>query len=73
MKITRKSMFSGKITSMELAITEEQLSRWRDGGELVQTVFPDLSPDQREFLMTGITPEEWDAMFDELSEEDNGD
>lgn len=26
----------------------------------VQDVFPDLGPEQREFLMTGMTPEEWD-------------
>ena len=33
--------------------------------ELIQDVMPDLSPDQREFLMTGMTPLEWTNMFGE--------
>ena len=43
---------------MDLNVTEAQLSRW-EAGELIQNVFPDLSPDDREFLMTGVTAEEW--------------
>ena len=64
MLIERTSMISGKTNSMELPITNAQLDRWT-GGELIQNVFPDLSVDQREFLMTGITPEEWDLTFGE--------
>lgn len=29
-------------------------------GQLVQDAFSRLNADQREFLMTGMTPEEWD-------------
>jgi hypothetical protein len=47
---------------MELNITEEQLAAWRDG-MLIQTAMPQLTPDEREFLMTGISKEEWDAAF----------
>lgn len=43
---------------MDLNVTEAQLDRW-EAGELIQDVFPDLSPDDREFLMTGVTAEEW--------------
>ena len=64
MLIERTSMISGKTNSMELPITNAQLDRWT-GGELIQNVFPDLSVDQREFLMTGITPEEWNRTFGE--------
>ena len=32
-------------------------------GALIQNAFDFLTPDEREFLMTGITPEEWDKMF----------
>ena len=64
MKITRKSMFSGIVRTVELPITQEQLDRWQNG-ELIQKVFPFLSKDQREFLMTGVTAEEWDAEFKE--------
>ena len=64
MLIERTSMISGKTNSMELPITNAQLDRWT-GGELIQNVFPDLSVDQREFLMTGITPKEWTQTFGE--------
>jgi hypothetical protein len=36
--------------------------RWV-GGELIQKAFPDLSADEREMLMTGITPGEWEYTF----------
>jgi hypothetical protein len=33
------------------------------GGALMQNAFPFLSPDEREFLISGTTPEEWATMF----------
>jgi hypothetical protein len=36
--------------------------KWR-AGTLIQDAFPMLTVDQREFLMTGATPEEWNACF----------
>ena len=32
-------------------------------GLKIQDAFPFLNKDQREFLMTGTTPEEWDQLF----------
>ena len=58
MLLERTSILSDKTTTMELPITNEQLDRWKQG-ELIQNVFPDLTPDEREFIMTGITAEEW--------------
>ena len=68
MKITRKSMFSGKENTMELNVTQEMLDQcWSQNGtgagRHIQEVMPHLTPDEREFLMTGCTPEEWDEMF----------
>jgi len=62
MKITKKSGLTGNTSVREIAVTMAQLEAWR-GGELIQWVMPELSNDDREFLMTGITPEEWDATF----------
>jgi hypothetical protein len=62
MIITRTSMFSGKVHSMEIPVTEAQIEAWQNG-ELIQNAMPNLTPDQREFLMTGVTPEEWEAEF----------
>jgi hypothetical protein len=59
---TKESMFSGKVHSMEIPVTEAQIEAWQNG-ELIQNAMPNLTPDQREFLMTGITPEEWEAEF----------
>ena len=62
MQIIRRSSLSGKMHTMDLPITQEELTRW-DAGELVQNVFPYLTPSQREFLMTGVTEEEWEDTF----------
>ena len=62
MLITRKSLISGNINTMSLPITEEQYNAWEQG-TLVQNAMPHLSPDEREFIMTGITPEEWADNF----------
>lgn len=69
MLVTKISMFSGSENTMDLPITEEQLTRWKSEKLLVQDVFPNLTPDQREFLMTGVTPQEWDQMFLSTEEE----
>ena len=62
MKFTRTSMMTGKTHEMDLDITEDQLNDWNQG-QLIQDVMPELSPDAREFLMTGITSDEWDSLM----------
>ncbi len=42
--------------------------KWQMGGEMIQDAFKELSPEQREFLMTGITPHEWNEIFSEEEE-----
>ena len=62
MIITRTSTLSGHISSMDIDVTLEQVASWEQG-ELVQNAMPNLSADDREFIMTGITPTEWNEMF----------
>jgi len=62
MIITRTSTLSGHISSMDIDVTLEQVASWEQG-ELVQNAMPNLSADEREFIMTGITPAEWNEMF----------
>ena len=64
MKITRTSRFTGNTNVMELPITQSQLDAWVDG-ELIQNVMPHLSVDEREFIISGVTPAEWNSMFGE--------
>jgi hypothetical protein len=62
LNITRKSMMSGKVRTLDIPVTQEQLDAWQRG-ELIQAAMPNISPDDREFIMTGITREEWDGTF----------
>ena len=62
MLIKRVSNMSGIEHEMEIDITEQQLQKWKDG-MLIQHAMPALTADEREFLMTGITSEEWDSLF----------
>ena len=62
MKITRTNPFNGGISSLEIAVTEEQLESYY-AGELLQNAFPNLSAGDREFIKTGLTDEYWEEMF----------
>jgi len=64
MIITRISMFSGKMHSWDIPVTEEQIDRWQRGC-LIQNAMPHLTADEREFIMTGVTPDEWNEAFGE--------
>ena len=57
-------MLSGKVRIMDIPGTKEQIDLWMSG-ELIQDVMPNISADEREFIQTGITPEEWDSMSDD--------
>lgn len=61
MLISNTSILTGVTRTVDLPVTKAELERWSNG-ELIQYVFPHLSDDDREFLMTGITPEEWDSI-----------
>ena len=58
-KIRMVSMFTDKEHTRDIPVTQEQLDKWHKGTP-IQEAMPHLTPDQREFLMTGVTKEEWD-------------
>ena len=62
MKITRKSPLTGITRTKEIDVTIAQILAWEEG-ELIQHAMPQLSADDREFVKTGITGEEWDQLF----------
>ena len=62
MKITRTSPATGKVNSLDIEVTADQLRRW-EGGEMIQNAMPNVSADEREFIKTGLTREDWDNMF----------
>lgn len=65
MLVNKRSMISGKWHVMELPVTKDQIRLWMNG-EFIQNAMPNLDDEQREFLMTGITPDEWNANFGEI-------
>ena len=65
MLITKTSIYSGLTRTMEIGATHMQVQRWQNGEGNIQDIMPQLSADEREFLITGMTPEEWDHAFGE--------
>ncbi len=68
LKLYKASILSGKLQSMVLPITPAQYLGWLRNDKLIQDAFPQLSADQREFMLSGSTPEEWDQAFGEDEE-----
>ncbi len=69
MEITRTSKLTGIKHTMNLDITLQQMLDY-EKGMLIQNAFPNLTPAEREFFMTGITDEEWNK-FVEVTEDDD--
>lgn len=59
MIIARKSPFTGIVHEMDIDVTPEQLAALEAPGALIQRVLPHLTADEREFISTGITPQQW--------------
>lgn len=58
MRITRVSSFTGIEHTLEVPCTEAQLHDWQNG-TMIQNAMPDVPAELREFVISGITPEEW--------------
>lgn len=58
MRIVKTSQLTGNTHTMSIDVTIAQLNAWADGTS-IQTAMPNLSADEREFIKTGITPDEW--------------
>lgn len=63
MIITKTSPMTGMINTMDVDVTEVQIMRWQRG-MLIQDAMPDLSVDEREFIMSGMTPADWEKMYE---------
>ena len=59
MNVTRTSILSGKTSTIFVeGLTQDMLNRWIEG-ELIQDALAGIPQELREFVMTGITPQEW--------------
>lgn len=59
-KVTVNCTVTGEIYILVLPL--EKWKKWKNG-ENIQIVFPCLAPHERELLISGITPAEWNQMF----------
>ena len=69
MPVTRTSQISGITRTLVLDVTPRELHAYANGA-LLQNAFPHLSANDREFIKSGITSEEWDALFGIEEEEE---
>ena len=66
-KVAMVSQISGKEHTREIDAGPFELHTWinadRVSRDPIHVAFPNLSAEDREFIMTGITPEEWEEVF----------
>lgn len=64
MQVTRRSLVSGIVRTRDIDVTADQLAA-REGGALAQS---NLSASDREFVISGMTDDEWDDLYLEDAE-----
>jgi hypothetical protein len=62
MKITKKNLVTNKENTLELDVTASQYHDWEMGMH-AQNAFPNLTADEREFIISGMLPGEFDKLF----------
>ena len=64
MKLTQTSQMTGDEHTLDIPMTQEEFDKavanW-EAGMLIQHAFESLDADQREFIQTGITAQEWES------------
>lgn len=69
MLIKRKSVITGVVRTYDIPVNPDDLIAWEKGLGSVQDIMPYLNDKDREFILSGITPEEWDSAFSEQIED----
>jgi hypothetical protein len=72
MQITRTSPLSGTTRTLDLDVTQEQIDKWQ-AGAYIQDVMSHLSTEDREFIISGIIPEEWNMAFPDEDDDEEDD
>lgn len=68
MKLKKKSMLTGKENTMNLPISEEEFNKCFNlfkEGEMINDAFPSLNEKERDFILTGMTEDEWNSVINE--------
>ena len=62
MLFTRTSPLTGLTLTLDVDVTDEQIKLWEQGA-LIQNVMPHLTADEREFIISGCTPEDFNILY----------
>lgn len=65
MEIKRKSVITGIEHVFNIPVNPEDLIMWENGDASIDEAMPYLNNTDREFILSGITQEEWRAAFAE--------
>lgn len=65
MKVTKTSPFSGEKHTIDVEVSEDTMEKFNRGKITASQAFGHMDEPERRFLVDGITPEEWDEMFEE--------
>jgi len=68
--VTRRSPYTNQLNTRVLDCDIAQIRAW-EAGELIQNALPQLTPDEREFLLSGLTPEDWQDMIGKEEQHNN--
>jgi hypothetical protein len=68
MEIKRVSVITGIERELDIPVSEKAWNDWKLGLGSINDCMPDLSDADREFILSGITPEEWTEAFKEALE-----
>lgn len=71
MKVKKIHPVTGETNELDLDVTVNQFNRWRRREAYIQEIMPELTADEREFLISGLLPGEYDEMF-KNNEENHG-
>jgi hypothetical protein len=63
MIIKRKSVLTGTIRSRNIPVNPEDMALWDTGVVAIEEAMPYLNDTDREFILSGITTEEWKDAF----------
>tara|TARA_R110002033_G_scaffold38325_2_gene77612 strand:+ start:1203 stop:1430 length:228 start_codon:yes stop_codon:yes gene_type:complete len=61
-RVTKHSPLSGLRNTLEVDCTIVEYALWKSTKMLIQECLPNVSVDEREFLISGIYPGEWEEL-----------
>lgn len=69
MLIKRKSVITGNLNVKDIPVNPEDMANWELGFLSIDDAMPYLTDSDREFILSGITKDEWDKAFSQETEE----